>query len=209
MLPINMSQDDRSVPPSPLPPPPPLPASAPLPSTASPGQSPLYHPPQISPLRRLAVQPPRLRTVALAPHPHHHQAPHGHLQTPASAVTLTIPYSPAPFAASSPSTYAPSPLPPASPMAMRNTSVPYNPQQWSRNGPAVRAQYAPHAAPQTVTRSHEVTGMEGISIFIFFFSSSILVFYVASPSCSERNLTHSAQRRRVYVKLWWATTKSW
>ena len=116
--------------------------------------------PQISPLRRLAVQPPRLRTVALAPQ----QAPHGQLQTPASASNsnsnLSVPYSP--YVASSPSAYAPSPLPPASPMAMRNSSAPYNPQQWSRNGP-VTGQYAPHPAVQTAARTHDITGMEGKS----------------------------------------------
>jgi hypothetical protein len=45
-------------------------------------------------------------------------------------------------------------------MAMRNTSVPYNPQQWGRNGP-VGGQYAPHTAVQTATRTHDMTGMEG------------------------------------------------
>jgi hypothetical protein len=148
----------------PRPPPPPPLATSPH-TTAPSGQgSPLHHAPQISPLRRLAVQPPRLRTVALAPH-----------GTAASASnSLSVPYSP--FAAPTPSTYAPSPsaytpspspyasspLPSASPMAMRNTSVPYNPQQWSRTGPT-GGQYAPHTAVQAATRPHDVTGMEGNS----------------------------------------------
>ena len=138
----NMSQEGDYSASHALPPPPPP-------------QTPNYQAPQISPLRRLAVQPPRLRT-ALVPQ----QGPHGHLQTPASASNsnLGVPYSP--YVASSPSTYAPSPLPPVSPMAMRNTSAPYNPQQWSRNGP-VNGQYAPHPPVQTATRSHDITGMEG------------------------------------------------
>ncbi|KAF2830638.1 hypothetical protein CC86DRAFT_367357 [Ophiobolus disseminans] len=125
-----------------------------LPPPPPPPQTPNYQAPQISPLRRLAVQPPRLRT-ALAPQ----QGPHSQLHTPASAPhsNLAVPYSP--YVASSPSTYAPSPLPPASPMAMRNSSAPYNPQQWSRNGP-VNGQYAPHPAVPTATRSQNVTGME-------------------------------------------------
>lgn len=44
-------------------------------------------------------------------------------------------------------------------MAMRNTSVPYNPQQWGRNGP-VGGQYAPHTTTQTAARTHDMTGME-------------------------------------------------
>jgi hypothetical protein len=154
-----MSQDDYSAPRSPLPPPPPLPSTAPLPTTVPPGQqSPSYQAPQISPLRRLAVQPPRLRT-ALAPQP---QGPHGQLYTPASASNLSVPYSP--YVASSPSTYASSPLPPASPMAMRNTSVPYNPQQWGRSA-QLSGQYAPHPTVQTASRTHDMTGMEGNSPF--------------------------------------------
>jgi hypothetical protein len=140
---------------APPPPPPPAAASTSPQSTTVSAES-LYQAPQVSPLRRLAVQPPRLRTVALAPQ---QQAVH-QSQTPASASTLNIPYSP--FAAASPSTYAPSPLPSASPMAMRNTSVPYNPQQWGRNGP-VSGQYAPHTVAQTATRAHDMTGMEGNS----------------------------------------------
>ncbi|KAF1911270.1 hypothetical protein BDU57DRAFT_524299 [Ampelomyces quisqualis] len=145
-----MSQDDLFGGPwAPVPPPPPPP---PLPPQHSPS---LYHAPQISPLRRLAVQPPRLRTAALDTPQQHGLRP---AQTPASAPNPSVPYSP--FAASSPpSTYAPSPLPPASPMAMRNTAVPYNPQQWGRNGPGT-GQYAPHTAVQTAARSHDVTGME-------------------------------------------------
>ncbi|KAL5115871.1 hypothetical protein ACEQ8H_006273 [Pleosporales sp. CAS-2024a] len=131
-----MAQDDYAVR-SALPGPPP---------TTSPG-------PQTSPLRRLAVQPPRLRTALAPQHPHQH--PQG--TPPGSPATLAVPYSP--FVAASPSPYAPSPLPTASPMAMRNTSVPYNPQQWSRNAPVAR-QYAPHAAVQTAARTHDMTGME-------------------------------------------------
>ncbi|KAH5173603.1 hypothetical protein HBH77_209510 [Parastagonospora nodorum] len=118
---------------SPLPGPPPSAHSY----TISPGQT--------SPLRRLALQPPRL-TTSLAPQQQSH-----------SAVNLSVPYSP--FVASSPSTYAPSPSATASPMAMRNTSVPYNPQQWTRNVP-VSGQYAPHTAVQAAARTHDMTGME-------------------------------------------------
>lgn len=131
----------------PLPPPPPPPPTS------------HYQAPQISPLRRLAVQPPRLRT-ALAPQ----HAPHGQLQTPASASppNLGVPYSP--YVPSSPAAYAtsPSPLPP-SPMAMRNTSTPYNPQQWGRSAGSTSGQYAPRAPGQTSARPQEVTGMEGQS----------------------------------------------
>jgi hypothetical protein len=158
-----MSPDDAFGP-RPPPPPPPLASSTSPPTTAPSGQgSPLHHAPQISPLRRLAVQPPRLRTAALAPQ-----------GTPPSASNLSVPYSP--FAGPTPSSYTPSPsaytpspspyasspLPSASPMAMRNTSVPYNPQQWSRTA-QLGGQYAPHPAAQAATRPHEVTGMEGNS----------------------------------------------
>ncbi|KAF2130512.1 hypothetical protein P153DRAFT_338381 [Dothidotthia symphoricarpi CBS 119687] len=117
------------------------------------------HYPAPPPLRRAAVRPPPLITTVFAPQ----QATpylHGQLQTTASATTLSVPYSP--FAPNSPSTYAPSPVP-ASPMAMRNApSVPYNPQQWSRNGLA-SGQHVPHAATQTPiapARPHNLTGME-------------------------------------------------
>jgi hypothetical protein len=165
----------------PLPPPPPPPSS---------GASPGHQVPQISPLRRLAVQPPRLRT-ALAPQ----QGPYGQLHTPASASNLSVPYSP--FVASSPSTYAPSPLPSASPMAMRNTSVPYNPQQWGRNGPA-GGQYAPHPAVQTAVRSHDVTGMEGnLQPFLEY---EVLC---SISSCSGNNPTFLL---KVFLILLWCRT---
>jgi hypothetical protein len=157
-----MSPDDAFGP-RPPPPPPPLASTSPHTTAPSGQHSPLHHAPQISPLRRLAVQPPRLRTAALAPQ-----------GTPASASNLSVPYSPfagttpSPYTPSpsaytpSPSPYASSPLPAGSPMAMRNTSVPYNPQQWSRTA-QLGGQYAPHSAAQTATRPHEVTGMEGKS----------------------------------------------
>jgi hypothetical protein len=175
-----MAQDERTAlrSRSPLPPPPP---------SAYSGQAQGYQAPQTSPLRRLAVQPPRLRT-ALAPQ----QGPYGQLQTPASASNLSVPYSP--FVASSPSSYAPSPLPSASPMAMRNTSVPYNPQQWGRTGPA-GGQYAPHPAVQTIARTHDMTGMEGNSRP--FLESGALC---SIPSCSGNNPTISL--RAFFMLLW-------
>jgi hypothetical protein len=129
-----------------------------LPPPPPPPQTSHYQAPQISPLRRLAVQPPRLRT-ALAPQ----HAPHGQLHTPASASppNLSVPYSP--YVPSSPAAYAPSPLPPPSPMAMRNTSTPYNPQQWGRSTGSTSGQYAPRTPGQTIARPQEVTGMEGQS----------------------------------------------
>ncbi|KAF2874559.1 hypothetical protein BDV95DRAFT_566431 [Massariosphaeria phaeospora] len=133
-----------ALPPPPLPPPPPAPPS-PL----------LRHTPQTSPLRRIAVQPPII-TTALAP-PRGTALLHGH--TPASATSLSVPFSPY---APSPSSYTPSPVAP-SPMAMRNApSVPYNPQQWGRNG-RVPGQYVPHSTtptPVATSRPQEVTGME-------------------------------------------------
>ncbi|KAF2798487.1 hypothetical protein K505DRAFT_267583 [Melanomma pulvis-pyrius CBS 109.77] len=135
----------RSAPHSPLPPPPPPPPPRLQLQT-----------PQTSPLRRIAVQPPLL-TTALAP-PQGASFLHGH-QTPVSAVSLNVPFSPY---APSPSTYAASPV--SSPMTMRNASsasVPYNPQQWGRNAP-VGGQYAPHLTqtPTATARPREVTGME-------------------------------------------------
>lgn len=136
----------RSAPHSPLPPPPPPPPPRLQLQT-----------PQTSPLRRIAVQPPLL-TTALAP-PQGASFLHGH-QTPVSAVSLNVPFSPY---APSPSTYAASPV--SSPMTMRNASsasVPYNPQQWGRNA-AVGGQYAPHLTqtPTATGRPREITGMEG------------------------------------------------
>jgi hypothetical protein len=131
------------------PPPPPHPLTVPL--GPAHGQA-----PQLSPQRRLAVQPPRLRTV-LAPQVTAHM--HGQQQASGNATPLGVPFSP--FVAASPSIYAASPLP-ASPMAMRNTpSAPYNPQQWTRNG-QVSGQHAPHP-PQMAARVHDLTGMEGTS----------------------------------------------
>lgn len=130
------------------PPPPPPPAVPPTPTPLRPGG-------QTSPLRRIAVQPP-LITTALAP-------PQGtsflHIATPASATSLNVPFSPY---APSPSSYAATPV--SSPIAMRgSSSVPYNPQQWGRNGP-VGGAYLPHSASQTPTATHrpqDITGMEG------------------------------------------------
>lgn len=142
------SDQDFAVPRSPLPPPPPPPAPA---SPRLPGSRPAQ---QTSPLRRIAVQPPII-TTALAP-------PQGTSfllsQTPVSATSLSVPFSPY---AASPAPYAASPV--SSPMAMRApSSVPYNPQQWGRNGP-VGGAYVPHSATQTPTatnRPREITGME-------------------------------------------------
>ena len=130
--------------PLPLPPPPPPPRLQ-------------LQTPQTSPLRRIAVQPPLL-TTSLAPP---QGAPFLHGQTPVSAISLSVPFSPY---APSPSTYAASPIV-SSPMAMRNApsaSVPYNPQQWGRNT-SVGGQYAPHPAQTTTITSQprEITGMEG------------------------------------------------
>jgi hypothetical protein len=154
---MSSDYDYSAAPRSPLPPPPPprplqQVSSSPRLPQSGPGQSPQ----QTSPLRRIGVQPPII-TTALAPPPQGGSFLHS--QTPASATSLSLPFSPY---APSPSSYAPSPV--ASPMAMRNSSVPYNPQQWARNGPAGGA-YAPHPGPQTSTASgrprSEVTGMEG------------------------------------------------
>lgn len=158
------SEHDYAVPRSPLPPPPPPPPpphpplqpAAQAPPSPRPPQPPLPSPQQTSPLRRIAVQPPII-TTALAP-------PQGaaflHGNTPVSATSLSLPFSPY---APSPSTYAASPVP-SSPMALRHpSSLPYNPQQWGRNGP-VAGQYVPHSAahtPVATSRPQEVTGMEG------------------------------------------------
>ncbi|KAF2276663.1 uncharacterized protein EI97DRAFT_458014 [Westerdykella ornata] len=147
---------DFTAPHSPLPPPPPPPPPAPpLHPQASPGLPGHSSPQQTSPLRRIAVQPPII-TTALAPPP----GP-STLQTPASAISLSVPFSPY---APSPSTYAASPVV-ASPMAMRNpSSLPYNPQQWGRQGPTGGV-HVPHSMTQTPSntgRVLEITGMEGI-----------------------------------------------
>ncbi|ORY12808.1 hypothetical protein BCR34DRAFT_586894 [Clohesyomyces aquaticus] len=137
------SEYDYSAPRSPLPPPPPPPPAV-SPRLAVPGQS---------PLRRIAVQPP-LITTALAPP----QGSYLNSHTPLSATSLSVPFSPY---APSPSTYAASPV--NSPVAMRTSSaVPYNPQQWGRNGP-VGGAYIPHLANPTSAapaRLSDLTGME-------------------------------------------------
>ncbi|CAG5140775.1 uncharacterized protein ALTATR162_LOCUS785 [Alternaria atra] len=132
-------------PPSPrLPPPPPSPHLAHLQA------------PQISP-RRFAVQPPLLNTTLAPPHQPGHSYLHGSLPTPATASSLSLPFSPSP----TPSTYAPSPIAPASPMAMRGSgpAVPYNPQQWTRGG-NVSGQHVQHSQTSVPTRLQDVTGME-------------------------------------------------
>lgn len=131
-------------PPSPrLPPPPPSPHPSHL------------HAPQISP-RRFAVQPPLLNTTLAPPQP---AAPsYLHASTPATASSLSLPFSPS----LTPSTYAPSPVAPASPMAMRGAApaAPYNPQQWSRGTP-VGGHHVQHNQLSVPSRLHDVTGMEG------------------------------------------------
>ena len=147
-------------PPSPrLPPPPPSPHPAHLQA------------PQISP-RRFAVQPPLLNTTLAPPHQPGHSYLHGSLPTPATASSLSLPFSPSP----TPSTYAPSPIAPASPMAMRGSgpAVPYNPQQWTRGG-NVSGQHVQHSQTSVPTRLQDVTGMEGIYHFLL---RPNFVFYI-------------------------------
>jgi hypothetical protein len=126
-----------------LPPPPPSPHPAHLQA------------PQISP-RRFAVQPPLLNTT-LAP-PHQQGPSYLHGSTPATASSLSLPFSPSP----TPSAYAPSSVA-ASPMAMRGSgsAAPYNPQQWTRGG-NVSGQHVQHSQTSVPTRMQDVTGMEGI-----------------------------------------------
>jgi hypothetical protein len=159
-----MSQgNDYAAPRSPLPPPPPLPLPPQNPphlpqapdSPGIPGQQRAQQ--QTSPVRRIAVQPP-LITTALAP-------PQGNafLHTPASATSLSVPFS---SYAPSPSTYAASPV--SSPMTMRTpSSVPYNPQQWGRQGltGGVHVPHSVNQAPAATARGQEMTGMEGNSNF--------------------------------------------
>jgi hypothetical protein len=85
-------------------------------------------------------------------------------------------------------------------MAMRNTSVPYNPQQWGRNGPA-GGQYAPHTAVQTVARTHDMTGMEG-NLRPFLESEALC----SISSCSGNNPTFSF--RASSMLLWRKTDHS-
>jgi hypothetical protein len=171
-----MSQEDWSRMRSPLPGPPPPPSTA------------FAEHPQLSPSRPFPVQPPRLRT-AIAPA---HQGAHVSY-TPASAVNLSVPHSP--FIASSPSTHASSP-------AMRNTSVPYNPQQWSRSNGPMGGQYAPHTAVQTAARTHDMTGMEGNSRpFLNFQMLCSVSRYSGSQSTSYSS-------HCLFVLLWGITKQS-
>jgi hypothetical protein len=113
--------------------------------------------------------------------------------TPASAVNLSVPHSP--FVAASPSTYAPSP-------AMRNTSVPYNPQQWGRSNGPMGGQYAPHTAVQTAVRTHDMTGMEGnLRPFLNF----QMLCSVSRYSGSQSTLSLS---QHLLVLLWGITKQS-
>lgn len=139
--------------PAPAPAPPPSPRLPPPPSSPHPSH---LQAPQISP-RRFAVQPPLLNTTLAPPQP---SGP-AYLQgtTPVTASSLSLPFSPS----LTPSTYAPSPVAAASPMAMRASgpAAPYNPQQWSRGG-SVNGQHLQHSQVSAPSRLHDVTGMEGI-----------------------------------------------
>lgn len=137
---------------------------APPPSPRLPPPPPSPHPtnlqaPQISP-RRFAVQPPLLNTTLAPPPPSGSAYLHG--STPVTASSLSLPFSPS----LTPSTYAPSPVAAASPMAMRGSApaAPYNPQQWSRGG-SVNGQHVQHSQISVPSRLHDVTGMEGICDF--------------------------------------------
>jgi hypothetical protein len=151
---VRMASEYASYNPAPrsprLPPPPPSPHPAHLQA------------PQISP-RRFAVQPPLLNTTLAPPHQQGPSYLHGSHSTPATASSLSLPFSPSP----TPSTYAPSPIAAASPMAMRGSSsaVPYNPQQWTRGG-NVSGQHVQHSQTSVPTRMQDVTGMEGIYHFL-------------------------------------------
>ncbi|XP_014552577.1 hypothetical protein COCVIDRAFT_110007 [Bipolaris victoriae FI3] len=132
---------------------------APPPSPRLPPPPPSPHPthlqaPQISP-RRFAVQPPLLNTTLAPPPPSGPAYLHG--STPVTASSLSLPFSPS----LTPSTYAPSPVAAASPMAMRGSApaAPYNPQQWSRGG-SVNGQHVQHSQISVPSRLHDVTGME-------------------------------------------------
>jgi hypothetical protein len=147
---VRMASEHASynpAPPSPrLPPPPPSPHPAHLQA------------PQISP-RRYAVQPPLLNTTLAPPHQQGPSYLHGSLPTPATASSLSLPFSPSPAH----SAYAPSPVAAASPMAMRGSgsAVPYNPQQWTRDR-NISGQHVHHSQTSVPTRMQDVTGMEGI-----------------------------------------------
>lgn len=143
-----------------------LPPQAPPPPPQHPPPTPLHPaaipPPQLSPSRRIVVQPPLITTTVAT-----NSYLHGSLHTPATATSLSLPFSP--YLSQSPATHVPSPISAspisASPMASRTpSSVPYNPQQWSRGGP-VSGQHVQHAQTSMPTRLSDVTGMEGISLF--------------------------------------------
>ena len=168
-------------PPSPrLPPPPPSPHPAHLQA------------PQISP-RRFAVQPPLLNTTLAPPQPSGPSYLHG--STPATASSLSLPFSPS----HTPSAYAPSPVAAASPMAMRGSgpAAPYNPQQWSR-GANVGGQHLQHAQISGPSRLQDVTGMEGIYLYSLVPASSFYVANLVNPfsflsrawnqSCAEHDM---------------------
>ncbi|KAF2264700.1 hypothetical protein CC78DRAFT_616611 [Lojkania enalia] len=148
------SEHDYTTPRSPLPPRPPPPPPPPPPQVTSPRLPAAGQSGQTSPLRRIVVQPPII-TTALAPP---QQGTFLHSQTPISATSLSVPFSPF---APSPSTHAASPV--SSPLAMRtSSSIPYNPQQWGRNGP-VGGGYVPYSSTPTPTAAaqpREITGME-------------------------------------------------
>lgn len=151
---------------TPAPAPPPSPRLPPPPSSPHPSH---LQAPQISP-RRFAVQPPLLNTTLAPPQP---SGP-AYLQgsTPVTASSLSLPFSPS----LTPSTYAPSPVAAASPMAMRGSgpAAPYNPQQWSRGG-SVNGQHLQHSQVSAPSRLHDVTGMEGTYNFSSSSSSHTLV----------------------------------
>lgn len=151
---------------TPAPAPPPSPRLPPPPSSPHPSH---LQAPQISP-RRFAVQPPLLNTTLAPPQPSGPAYLHG--STPVTASSLSLPFSPS----LTPSTYAPSPVAAASPMAMRGSgpAAPYNPQQWSRGG-SVNGQHLQHSQVSAPSRLHDVTGMEGIHNLSSSLSSDVLV----------------------------------
>lgn len=167
---------------------------APPPSPRLPPPPPSPHPthlqaPQISP-RRFAVQPPLLNTTLAPPPPSGPAYLHG--STPVTASSLSLPFSPS----LTPSTYAPSPVAAASPMAMRGSApaAPYNPQQWSRGG-SVNGQHVQHSQISVPSRLHDVTGMEGTRNFSLssllprlcsrFRRPAFLLSQVCNKSCVE------------------------
>ncbi|CAI6323687.1 unnamed protein product [Periconia digitata] len=126
--------------------PPPPPRQPPPPHTPSPASSSspsLHVHSHISPLRRIAVQPPPRITTALAPPPAHSQS-----QTPHSAFS---PYVPSPSSYASPASYA------ASPVVGTMRSSPYNPSQWARGVPNG---HNVNVTPIATAPRSDVTGME-------------------------------------------------